>query len=459
VNPWIVDFAAYDFWIKPLGLLLIGSHLRKQGFRVTLLDCLDRFHPLIKEKFPQFKTPRRFFGTGPYLKEILPKPDSIRHIPRRFGRYGLPLDCVREFLSRIPCPDIILVTSGMTYWYPGVFEMISLCRKYFPDVPVLLGGIYATLDREHAVRYSGADYVLSGQVLEEALNLVNKLTGQAIRVGESGPVWPAYDLYAAPESAAIRTSLGCPYRCPFCASHLLNPEMSRRDPEDVIKEIKAMARLGIRDVAFYDDALLIDRQRYIVPILKELSKASVPVRLHTPNGLFPRWIDEELAGLIYQSGFKTLRLSYESIQPERQKTMGKVNDTDLKAAVACLKKAGFSGAEIGSYVIMGLPGQKIGEVIDSLLFVLDQQIRVSLASYSPVPGTETWKEAVGRGLLSAQADPLLLNNSIFPLVNDPVARRKWMRLGTWVSRANQMIIKGESHAYKTWKDEVRRLRD
>ncbi|MFQ5628541.1 MAG: hypothetical protein ACE5I1_07255 [bacterium] len=25
VNPWITDFAAYDFWSKPLGLLYIAS--------------------------------------------------------------------------------------------------------------------------------------------------------------------------------------------------------------------------------------------------------------------------------------------------------------------------------------------------------------------------------------------------------------------------------------------------
>ena len=25
VNPWIHDFAAYDFWLKPLGLLYLGN--------------------------------------------------------------------------------------------------------------------------------------------------------------------------------------------------------------------------------------------------------------------------------------------------------------------------------------------------------------------------------------------------------------------------------------------------
>ena len=28
INPWIHDFAAYDFWLKPLGLLYLGGLLR-----------------------------------------------------------------------------------------------------------------------------------------------------------------------------------------------------------------------------------------------------------------------------------------------------------------------------------------------------------------------------------------------------------------------------------------------
>ncbi len=44
VNPWIHDFAAYDFWATPLGLLTLGAMLRDHGARVSYVDCLDRFH-------------------------------------------------------------------------------------------------------------------------------------------------------------------------------------------------------------------------------------------------------------------------------------------------------------------------------------------------------------------------------------------------------------------------------
>ena len=45
INPWIYDFAAYDMWTEPLGLLYIAGLLRENGYRINLINCLDRHHP------------------------------------------------------------------------------------------------------------------------------------------------------------------------------------------------------------------------------------------------------------------------------------------------------------------------------------------------------------------------------------------------------------------------------
>jgi len=49
----------------------------------------------------------------------------------------------------------------MTYWYPAVFDIITIVRTMFPGVPVVLGGNYVTLCPRHASR-SGADFCLPG---------------------------------------------------------------------------------------------------------------------------------------------------------------------------------------------------------------------------------------------------------------------------------------------------------
>ena len=43
INPWITDFAAYDFWNRPLGLLYVGAFLHQRGHSVRIVDCMDRF--------------------------------------------------------------------------------------------------------------------------------------------------------------------------------------------------------------------------------------------------------------------------------------------------------------------------------------------------------------------------------------------------------------------------------
>lgn len=427
---------------------------------MTLLDCMDRLHPALFDHIPGYRTRHRFYGTGHYIKEPLVKPAPVRHVPRNYSRYGLPKSLVRRLLETSEKPALVMMTSGMTYWYPGVFEMIALCHEIFPGIPVMLGGVYATLCHEHARSMSGADHVLAGSAVPEMLELVSRLTRFPLSGDIDTQTRPAYDLYTRIQTAAVRTAMGCPFRCPFCASHLLSERFSRRDPEDVFQEISFLAQdLRVRDIAFYDDALLPDHENHLDIILNRIVQKKVRVRMHTPNGLHPKWIDPDSARLMFRSGFRTMRLSYESIDPDRQKEMGyKVSDSDLVSAVRYLKDAGFALRDIGSYVLMGLPGQDLKEVADSMEFILGQGIRVSLASFSPIPGTDSWYRAVAGGLIREDADPLLTNNSIFPLVPDPVQRKKLVELGTLAAVANQKVVRNESpFSDGDWKRKLRHL--
>ncbi len=41
LNPRIVDYAAYDFWLKPYGFLVFLTYLKKQ-LKIDYIDCLDK---------------------------------------------------------------------------------------------------------------------------------------------------------------------------------------------------------------------------------------------------------------------------------------------------------------------------------------------------------------------------------------------------------------------------------
>ncbi len=450
VNPWIVDFAAYDFWIKPVGLLIIGSVLKENGYEVALLDCMDRNHPLFIKLKDQHEVKEKGDGRGRFYKEFIPKPAILKTVPRRFGRYGLPLAFVKNELEQFPAPDIIFVTSGMTYWYPGVIEMISLLKGFFNKSPIVLGGIYATLFPEHAKAFSGADRIVTGEGEIEGLKIADEITGnrsntERYRIFNDYP-GPLYDCYPRLDSVALLTSRGCPFRCPFCASSLLSKTYRRRNPSTVVDEIVTLFKdKGVREFAFYDDALLFEKEDHLIPILEELIERKIQVHFHTPNGVQPGEIDQRMAMLMKKTGFQTIRLSYETKNESRQASMGfKVRDEDLISAVDHLTRAGFDRSEIGSYILMGLPGQELEEVIESMVFVLKLGIKVNIASFSPIPGTKSWQDALDSGIIPDDVDPLLTNSSVFSLLSKTICYDKCVQLGTLAGFANEIVRVGRN---------------
>lgn len=421
INPWIHDFAAYDFWARPLGLLCVAAVLRMHGYRVGYIDCLDRFHPGAPRPVKE-----ALFGTGPYLKSLLPKPAQLPDVPRRYSRYGLPEAIVRKAVREAPTPAAVLVTCVATYWYPGVVSLIEVLREMLPGVPVVLGGIYATLCREHAVAHSGADVVFSGPCENNLLEWLERHTGFASAVSwlpHEPDTWPypALDLQTRIPYAPVLTGQGCPFSCAYCASGFLNPCMRRRSPEHVIQEIAYWhEKYGIRDFAFYDDALLIDPDHHIMPILEAVLARGLQVRFHTPNALHVRPLSGKVARLLFRSGFRTVRLGLETAFYANRKGLDdKVGPGEFEQAVRHLKAAGFSGEAIGAYLLCGLPEQDPAALEASIRRVKRLGVRPVLAQYSPIPHTALWPEAVKASRYDLKGDPIFQNNSIFPCREAP----------------------------------------
>lgn len=430
INPWIDDFAAYDFWAKPLGLLMLGGILRAQGYRVSYIDCLDRFDGV-------GRSPGRTgtFGKGPYLKRPVPRPPGLSDVPRTYSRYGIEEMSFRERLATLPAPDLVLVTCLMTYWYPGALAVIRRVRQVFGDTPIFLGGVYATLCPDHARRYAGAHRVFSGDGVTSVLAAVGEVTGfSGMKACEPEDLdtypYPCLDLQHHLSYVPVLTGRGCPYRCAYCASAFLNPGLARRSPGHVVEEILFWhERYGIRDVAFYDDALLIDAPDHLLPILDGLIRRGSPVRLHTPNALHIRPLTAEVARLLRRAGFKTIRLGLETAVFSGRETLDrKVAPTDFEQATKHLRDAGFGGDEVGAYLLCGLPGQDMADLEASIRIVRANGVRPILAQYSPIPHTDMWDAAVKASRYDLEADPIYQNNSIFPCQKTPFSWKTLSRL-------------------------------
>ena len=427
VNPWIHDFAAYDVWAAPLGLLLLGALLRKAGASVAYIDCLDRFHP----RGPR-TDPARRCGRGPYLKTKIPTPRGLEDVPRTFCRYGIPPAWFREELERMRKPDVILVSSMMTYWYPGVQETIRMLRTAFGATPIVLGGIYATLCRDHAEQHAGADKVITGTCERRILETLSEITGTCLSTAvdtedlDALP-YPALDLQRHIPFVPLLTARGCPFSCPYCAAHFLSPRHRTRRPENVVEEIMFWhRRYGVRDVAFYDDALLVDPERHAIPLLEGLVARGMPLRFHTPNALHVRHITPTVAGLMARAGFHTVRLGLETARlPGDPDWDNKTTLEEFRQVAATLLAAGFRKEQVGAYLLYGLPQQPFAALEQAIRTVKDCGLTPVPTYYTPIAHTRMWPAAVAAARYDLSADPIYTNNALWPCVRGGY---QWERL-------------------------------
>ncbi|MBN1850276.1 MAG: radical SAM protein [Deltaproteobacteria bacterium] len=421
INPWIYDFAAYDLWSKPLGLLYIAGYLKRCGYQVHLIDCLDVYHPGMKSPSQKPFPTRRVYGTGKFWRERTVKPLPFQAIPRTYSRYGISRQLFINELQKIQNPAAILLTSLMTYWYPGLKEAISLAKKIHPGVPVLAGGIYTRLCTEHAQRCLGADRIVTDLDLNNLGSLLDILKEYGVPLSKNEDVkndlpYPAFDMLSHIDYICIATSIGCPYHCQYCASRYLNPSFIKRDPVHVLDEILYWHKdFGIQDIAFYDDALLVDSRNHVGLILEELIRGKVNIRFHTPNALHVKEISPEMATLLKRSGFRSIRLGLETSNIKEHDDLDhKLSEGDFERAVKNLQKAGFIKKDIGTYILMGLPGQSVESVAETISFVGRVGAVPYLAEYSPIPHTPLWDKACAYSPYDLESEPLFHNNTIFP---------------------------------------------
>lgn len=457
--PPVYDFAFYDLFTAPFGLVRIGRWLAGAGYDVRLVDALRTDDERSRELRG---TPRRRSdGTGKVFRTRIEWPAGPLPVDRSFARYGIVIESFRTRIAGAfegAPPDVALVTSGMTYWYPGVVEAVDTLRAAHPSVPVAVGGVYASLLPEHCKAVTGADLVAAGSSTGDLAALLGRL---GLPVPDGEPAGAVVD--SGRGFAAVRLNEGCPYRCDYCASHMLCPRFEPGDPHAAAAEVRRLAEsAGVRNFAFYDDALLVDRRRVFGEFLAHFavggaagggaacggraggggagpgSRAPQPtVRFHLPNAVHMRHLDADIAGLMNRAGVQEVRLGFESDSdafhvahdagagPKAGRGAAgrggaaagtrQADGAALSAAVDALLAGGFSRDRIGVYVLAGLPGQRRGEVEHSVRTAGEKGVNVYVSEFSPVPGSPIWERCVELCELPIAEEPLYQNNTLLPM--------------------------------------------
>jgi len=419
INPPVYDTQYWSEWSQPYGLLRIARLLANLGYkRRELFDFTERPRQGMEAPSEKRKVAQRRIAPGEsFVEKDMPDPKSPPHFIQKGGQtlelwryhFGKGWDEFdrwldeHEFAAMNP-PDEVWISATMSYWWESARDLVGRLRRRWGHPYgtssgrrkplIILGGIYPTIAPEHAARYVQPDIVVQGEI-EDANDL-----------------WPDLSLYETPPGYAIVTpARGCPFNCAYCAQLTINGGQRRvryRPVADILAEMHdAQDRYGIKDFAFYADFLLWDHEHNFQPLLEALVAETRGAgssrrfyRLYAPEGFDTRFLSQSqrLADLLKAANFQKIYLPCESIDDSYLAQLNRrhVRLENFVKAVRMCERAGFNlrHMEINSFVLYGLPRERVDDVVKSVLFVSEVVGSIIPMLFTPVPSTALYEQHV-----------------------------------------------------------------
>jgi len=466
INPPVYDVQYWAEWSQPYGLLRVARLLATRGYkRRELFDFMEaggerrtvrkrRISPgesFVDKDVPEAHAlPQRIEKGGESLQL------SRYHYGKSWTEFDAWLD-ERGFTPASP-PDEVWISATMTYWWESTRDLVGRLRRRWGDGKplILLGGIYPSIAPDHAARYVQPDIVVQGEVTE------------------ANDLWPDLSLYDTPPSYAIVTpARGCPFNCAYCAQRTINAGRSRvayRTTEDIVGEIHhAQDTYGIKDFAFYADFLLWQHEECLQPLLKTLINDGRFYRFYAPEGLDTRVLSQSqvLADLLKEANFQKIYLPCESINDGHLAQLNRrhVNLAHFVQAVRVCERAGFDlrHMDVNAFVLYGLPGERIDDVVKTSLFVSEVVGSIIPMLFTPVPSSELYTRYLPyfqeRGW---DTDLHMLNGKLYPFlamnegsVSDYVDVQRLMYMLNTHYRSRSFQIFGDTRVSQAFRENIR----
>jgi radical SAM superfamily enzyme YgiQ (UPF0313 family) len=197
--------------------------------------------------------------------------------------------------------------------------------------------------------------------------------------------------------ASIITSIGCPYRCSFCASIKMEPKMYWRSIEEVIEEVESLIEMNhVSGLFFYDINFLAWKDR-AEKLIRTFIERGINDQIKWLACTSARKLPYELLPELRKAGCIGLVFGFESNSQKILDILNKWSTPELnqKAVDAC--KANDIRPQSG--FIVGAPGEKEEDLYDTFEFIQKNNLLSSLNVLLPLPGTEINQRLISSGKL------------------------------------------------------------
>ncbi|MBU1625842.1 B12-binding domain-containing radical SAM protein, partial [bacterium] len=310
------------------------------------------------------------------------------------------------------------------------------------NVPVVLGGIHATILPEQTMKEKNIDFILHGECdlsfhelikaiegkksLDEVEGLYqrnngsiyNKLPSQSVRNLEDLPPLPyeliEIDRYVTLDKFGnrrfeIKTSRGCPCLCNFCHQTIFRRKWRAYSSEKTLEEILLFKdKHGIKHFHILDDNFFVNLKRSF-DIIKGLDQGKYDI-MYSINGCriydLDR-MDEDMLKLLESTGCFELQVGLESGSQKMLDIMKK--GTNIEQIKRVNEKMSKYNINIFYEVVCGHPY----ETDEDLKMTTDLLLQLSkvnqnsffsqMESLTPYPGTEFYDQAIKSGFKAPES--------------------------------------------------------
>ena len=336
-------------------------------------------------------------------------------------------------------PDMVLFSST-TNLFPWVREVAGEIKRHY-KVPIMVGGIHATIQPERVLADDNIDMVCVGEGEDAIVELANKISqGQdhhntkniwcrlnnTIVKNKVRPLISDLDRLPFPNKDIfyqygcftnrlyVMTSRGCPYSCTYCFNHQLQklyketgcPYVRRRSVDSVIDELKIYRdKYKMKSVHFYDDTFILNQGWITEFAIKYKQEIGVPFYCLVRANLVTR----KIVTALKEAGCVCVGMGIESGNDHiRNNILNRNMSTQqIYEASKIIKE---NDIKLVTFNIFGIPGETPEEMLDTMKMNL--QIKPdSLFTYTfyPFPGTDLMQTSLKNNYIDKETHEKLMN--------------------------------------------------
>jgi radical SAM superfamily enzyme YgiQ (UPF0313 family) len=388
---------------EQLGISQLSAIARRDGHQVGLAFSASLFHDRFNLEFPS----------------IAPFFDDTHNV----------IQAIRD-----QQPDVIAF-GALTSTYQWMLEVARQAKEINPNIKTVFGGVHPSAVPHLVIARPQVDYVVVGEGDEAFPSILKAVAkgdfstpifntrfknkeGRVISGLQKGflqhldtlpffdkPLWEEHvrlgDLYLT------MASRGCPYRCTFCFNNFFAklPEeksgkyVRLRSVDHVIAELKiAKRRYKVRKVDFQDDVFATSKKWLEEFAWKYKKEIGIPYNILT----HPRYMDEEIAKWLKESGCEWIQMGVQSMDEgfKKDSLMRYERSEDVETALNLMRKYGLH-AKVDH--MFGLPDEPISAQENArILYAKTHPKRVQTFWTCYLPGTQMMREAEEKGTITLE---------------------------------------------------------